>query len=144
VTNFHPEYEAAAFLKDKIETALGGSISGAFLDLIPQEAALPAVRFSFMSRDNTMTNGQAIVISRLRAQVLAVAVGEPGDVEPIATSLVNALHKSSGLAPGGLATVLACTFLEPLTMTERDRGGSIVRHGGGVFEVVLQVANNFQ
>lgn len=135
-----PEWEAAAFIKHKVEDALGSDISGCFLGVIPQEADLPAVRMSFFMRRNEMYNSTAIVMSRIRGQVLAVVpdVGG-GTAQDLSYRIANALHEASGTAPGSVANVLACTYLEPLTMTEIDRGAT-VRHAGGVYELLLQVA----
>ena len=135
-----PEWEAAAFIKYKVEQALGSDVSGCFFGVIPQEAGLPAVRMSFFMRRNEMFNSTYITMSRLRGQVLAIVpdVGG-GTAQDLSQRIAAALHQASGTAPGSVANVIACTYLEPLTMTEIDRGQT-VRHAGGIYELLLQVA----
>lgn len=131
-----PEAEAFAHIKGRLDAALGGP--KAYLGLIPQEQSLPAVRCSFFMRRNQMTNGQDITMSTLRGNVLAVAP-TLAVVQDLSQQIAGILHKASGNVAGSQAYLIACTYLEPLSMTEGDRA-SIVRHMGGVYELILQVA----
>lgn len=125
---------ASKWLSSTIGT-LSGTVSGAFLDLIPKEVDLPAVRYSAVFADDTMPIDGTRVLVQIEWQVLVVREGlEVAPLVPIANALDGALHGATGTADG---LRIDCTRENPFQMLEPDDDGVQYRHVGGVYRTVL-------
>lgn len=114
---------------------LGGTISGAFLDLIPEEAALPAVRFHVQApADRSVVSGERVLVD-IHWLVVVVRQGlEVAPLVPLAAALDQALHLQEGVADG---YKVECVRLAPFAMVEPDDSGVQMRHAGGTYRTLV-------
>lgn len=115
---------------------LGGYISGAFLDLIPQGASLPAVRYNVQLATDTMPIDGERILVQIDWLVVVVREGlEVAPLVPIANALDGALHGATGTSDG---LRIVCTRREPFGMIEPDgKTGAHFRHVGGIYRTVV-------
>lgn len=124
----------AKWLTSTIGT-LGGTVSGAFLDIIPKEALLPAVRYSAAILEDTMPIEGTRIMTRIEWTVLVVREGlEVAPLVPIANALDAALQGATGTADG---LRIDCTRMRPFEMLELDDDGGQYRHVGGQYLTVI-------
>jgi hypothetical protein len=136
------EYECGAWIKATLTSAgvVGPDAlaTDAYLDVVPSEAELPAVRFSVEQRKDTRTNGQHIAVSVIRFLVVGLSDGHAvASASELADAIDSALHRASG--QHGSTRILACTRVEPFASTPHENGHTY-RLGGGTYEIVAQVA----
>ncbi len=130
------ELEAGRWIKKQVEAELGKAISGAWLDVIPEGAKLPAVRFSVQSRNDIRTVSQHIVMTRLVFQVIASVEGEKAvPLVDLAKRINLALHRKSGVTSN--SRILACTRIQPFGMTDSEQA-HVYRMAGGIYELFVQ------
>lgn len=123
------------WLRSTIGT-LSGSISGAFLDLIPEGVSLPAVRYNVRLATDTMPIDGERILVQIDWLVVVVREGlEVAPLVPIANALDGALHDATGIADN---LRIVCTRREPFGMIEPDdKTGSHFRHAGGIYRTVI-------
>lgn len=130
------ELEAGRWIKKQVEAELGNAISGAWLDLIPEGANFPAVRFNMQNTFDVRAVAQEIIMSRLTFQVVAVIDSE--SVLPLvdlSNRIFLALHRRSGVTDS--ARILSCTRIQPWGSTENEQSHTF-RSGGGIYELLVQ------
>lgn len=115
---------------------LGDKISGAFLDLIPKDASLPAVRYNVQLATDTMPIDGERVLVQIDWLIVVVREGlEVAPLVPIANALDSALHGATGISDN---LRIVCTRREPFGMLEPDvKTGSHYRHIGGLYRTVV-------
>lgn len=128
------EYEVGAWIKATLDAAETGMET--FLDVIPTEAAMPAVRMTCQSRNDVRTNAQHIALSTFRFLVVVAAFAHELETTVVLSKRIDAaLHRASGAATG--ITVLACTRIQTYSNTSPEQGG-LYRLGGAIYEIVAQ------
>jgi hypothetical protein len=134
--NAFPELEAGRWVKAQVEAACDDRINGAFLDIIPENVNMPAVRYEVYTREDVRTSDQHIVWSRIVMRVFVTIQGER--ITPwmltIAADIHACLHKNRGETTN--ARIVACTRLEPYGRTEQA-GAEVFRHAGGLYEILV-------
>lgn len=132
------ELEAGRWIKARLTSAgvIPTLASDAFLDIVPGEADLPAVRYGVQSRNDVRTNGQHIAVSKWNFLVLGcVESHKLDDLQALAKAIHAALHKASGQTTA--LQVLACTRMSTFGFTSHENG-RLYRLQGGVYEIVGQ------
>ena len=128
------------WLKQVIEADLKtaqGMISGAYLDLIPADKALPAVRYSVFGSRDVRGNASVRILSNIDWLVVVVREGlDVAPLVPIADRLDTVLNEASGEVAD--VWVGACFRLEPFQITERSDSGVQYRHAGGIYRTMVQ------
>lgn len=125
---------AAKWIRATIGT-LSGTITGAYLDIIPEGVSLPAVRYSAMASTDTMPIDGTRVLVEIDWMVLVVRQGlEVAPLVPIANALDGALHGAQGIADN---LRIDCTRRSPFEMLEPDDDGIQYRHVGGVYRTLI-------
>jgi hypothetical protein len=130
------ELEAGKWIKKQVEAELGSAISGAWLDLIPEGANFPAVKFNAQNRMDVRTVAQHIVFANITFQVVATIDNE--SVLPLvdlANRIFLALHRRSGTTE--TARILACTRIQPWGSMDNEQGHTF-RSSGGIYELLVQ------
>lgn len=129
------EYLSAAKWIDAQIGTLGGQVSGAFLDLIPEEVDLPAVRFHMQTPSDVNVVEGVRVLVNIQWLIVVVRKGlSVAAIVPIAAALDTALHRQNGTADGYR---IECVRLEPFSMVEPDDSGVQVRHAGGLYRTIV-------
>jgi hypothetical protein len=134
------EYEAGEWIRATLEAAgvIGSDAlaTGAFLDVIPGEARLPAVRFGVQARNDVRTNSQHIAVSKWDFLVLGcVEAHNVADSSALAKAIHAALHRANGRTDN--LRVVACTRTSTFSFTSKE-AGKLFRLGGGVYEIIGQ------
>ena len=129
------ELEVGRWIKSTAEAATGLK---AYLDIIPEQAELPAIRFTFQMRHDVYTVEMHAPFTRYMATVLVVADMETTPVATLrghAVSLDGALHRAAGDV--GEARILTCVRDGSFGLTEIE-GSHTYRHAGAVW--IIQAA----
>jgi hypothetical protein len=125
---------AAGWIHTKVGT-LGGLVTGAFLDVVPKDVALPAVRYHVQNpSDVTVVEGTRVITN---IDWLIVVVREGLGVAaliPLADALDVALHQQQGTIDG---YHIECVRREPFNMLEPDDSGVQYRHAGGIYRTIV-------
>lgn len=119
------------------DATLTGLMNGVYSELIPQEIALPAIRFHLQGPNYDVKGVSAgRIMSRLRYLVVAVGEGESfGPLVPIADRIDELLTDAQGSNSG--VNILSVERVEPWTMVEVVDGVHW-RHAGGLYDFVVQ------
>jgi hypothetical protein len=123
------ELEAARWIKERLEAQ---SLPTVHLDVIPSEAAIPAIRVTAQSRQDVRTNSQHIAISRWRFLVLAATDDDAELAATLSKGIDAALHRANGSTAD--LVVAACTRMQTFAYTSHENG-RLYRLAGGVYEV---------
>lgn len=111
---------------------------GAWLDLIPKEEQLPAVRFQVQLRHDVSgaTRSSQRIMVELDWLVAGVVEG-PGLVPlvPIADAIDVALQGANGST--STIQVFSCLRQDTYLMTEEGRSGVMFRHAGGIYRTLV-------
>lgn len=131
------ELHTAKWIIAKIEA---DTTMEAFLELIPRDVSLPAVRLTV--RDRRDIRGVGDQRERLLTQIdwLVTVVREGLQVTPLVTladQLDVSLHNQFGSVDG--MEVMSCLRLEPFTMLEPEDSGVYYRHAGGLYRTLTLV-----
>lgn len=129
------DYFAAVKWLDAKIADLGGLVSGAYLDLIPPDVGLPAVRYHMQNpADVSAVAGERIIVN-INWLVVVVRKGlAVAPIVPIAAALDIALHRQNGVADNYR---IECVRLEPFSMIEPDDSGVQYRHAGGIYRTIV-------
>lgn len=135
-TTTFEEYHTAEWLVSRIESQ--ASLQ-AYLDLIPGDVSLPAVRMSVQFRNDVRGVGDERERIMTQLDWLIVVVNEGHLVSPILPHVIaldNAIHNQAGSTANIL--VLSCVRLEPFSLLEPEDSGVQYRHAGGVYRTMVQ------
>ena len=130
------DLEAGRWIKKEVEAELGDAISGAWLDVIPEGANFPAVRFNIQNSMDVHTVAEHIVMTRLTFQVVAAIEDER--VEPLVdlvTRINIALHRRNGETP--THRILSCRRIQTINLPDIEQG-RVFRAKGGIYELLVQ------
>lgn len=114
-------------------------ISGAYFEVIPLGAELPAVRFHMQSTSDVRgaTNASARIMVNIDWLIVVVREGKGvAPLVPIAIALDQRLQKANGET--GSCWVYTCVRREPFSQTEVADSGVMYRHAGGLYRTVVQ------
>lgn len=124
------EHEAGRWIKARIEQETDLT---AWLDIIPEGADLPAVRFQVQSREDVVTVERHIVMTHLVFLVVCSVQGaDLAELVGYAEDIHEALHRQSGAT--SKATILSCARTAPFGLTD-VQGADVYRHAGGMYEI---------
>ena len=135
ITTFE-EYHTAEWLVSQIESL--ASLQ-AYMDQIPADRELPAVRMSVQFREDVRGIGDARERIMTQLDWLIVVVHEGHLIAPILPHVIaldNALHNKSGTTAN--IRVLSCVRLEPFSILEPEDSGVQYRHAGGIYRTMVQ------
>lgn len=126
---------ASKWLHSTIGT-LSGSVSGAYLDLIPEGVSLPAIRYNMQVATDTMPIDGTRVLVQIDWLVVVVREGlEVSPLVPIANALDGVLHGATGTSDN---LRIDCTRRQPFGMIEPDdKTGTHYRHVGGIYRTLV-------
>lgn len=123
------------------DTTVAGAVSGVFGDLAPEGATFPYVLFQFQGGADVRGSGPTrIMVSGLWV-VRAVAQQSTylGVLQTVADRVDVLMQATSGAA-GSDGQVFSSVREQPFRMTEVLDGGEQVRHLGGIYRLLVQVA----
>ncbi len=130
------ELEAGKWIKRQVEAELGDSISGCWLDVVPEGAAMPAAKMSRQASMDVRAVAQEIIMTRFVFQVVGVVEGEKAEpLVDLARRINLALHRKSGVTES--ARILACTRQQTFGMTDTS-DPHVYRTSGGLYELYVQ------
>lgn len=138
-TTTFEEFHTAEWLRQKVEAIAAPNALQFYMDMIPADRSLPAVRASVQSRDDVRGIGDERERIMTRLDWLIVVVREGHLIAPIlpyVLALDNALHNTSGST--GNIVVLSCVRLEPFSLLEPEDSGVVYRHAGGIYRTMVQ------
>lgn len=133
----HEEFLTAAWLVEQIES---GTDLQAYMDLIPENVPLPAVRMSAQERQDVRGIGDERERIMVRIDWLVVVIREGHQIAPLVplvNSLDTALQNTNGSTDD--IVVLSCVRLEPFSLLEVEDSGVTYRHAGGFYRTMVQV-----
>jgi hypothetical protein len=112
----------------------------AYMDLIPDDVELPAVRYvSTFPHDTRVIGSNPRVLTKVDWLVVVINRGHSvAALVPLVNAVDAALENQSGSTTA--AIILACQRLNPFALMETDRTGAIFRHAGGVYRTTVQAA----
>jgi len=138
-TQTFEEYHTGEWLRQKVEAVGAPTQMQFYMDLIPADKSLPAVRASVQSRDDVRGIGDERERIMTRLDWLIVVVHEGHLISPLlpyVVALDNALHNQTGTT--AKIIVLSCVRLEPFSLLEPEDSGVMYRHAGGVYRTMVQ------
>lgn len=111
----------------------------AYMDLIPTDVSLPAVRFSIQDTQDVRGVGDARerIMSRIDWLIVVIREGSlVAPLIPLANELDGALHNQNGATSE--IVVLSCVRLQPFSLLEPEDSGVTYRHAGGIYRTMVQ------
>ena len=132
------EYHTGEWLRQQIE-AITGTPLQFYMDQIPIDKDLPAVRASVQSRNDIRGIGDARERIMTQLDWLVVVVHEGHLISPLipyVVALDNALQNKNGTT--SKIIVHSCVRLEPFSILEPEQSGVVYRHAGGVYRTMVQ------
>jgi len=133
------EFHTAEWLREKVEAIVPPNALQFYMDLIPADRDLPAVRASVQSRHDIRGVGDERERIMVRLDWLIVVVNEGhliSPIVPLADALDTALHNKNGATANII--VLSCVRMEPFSLLEPEDSGVMYRHAGGVYRTMVQ------
>src|SRR5687768_13175095 len=118
------EYHTGEWIRQQVEAVAAPTAMQFYMDLIPADRDLPAVRGSVQSRHDVRGVGDERERIMTRLDWLIVVVREGHLIAPIlpdAVALDNALHNKTGSR--AKIIVLSCVRLEPFSLLEEVVSG---------------------
>lgn len=141
-------YECAKWLETtlKADNGVGGlfhagaqQVNGAYMDLIPEDVKLPAIRFHVQAQSTVRGVGPghiARIMTDLLWLIVVVREGhEIAPIVPIVSRLDTVLDGMNGST--SLVNVQSCVLVEPFQLLETDKSGVQVRHAGGLYRTIV-------
>lgn len=114
-------------------------LSGAYLDIIPEDKDLPAIRYHVQNADDVRQamGGPHRIMVKIDWLVVIVNEGlSIAPLVPLAARLDSLLHEANGETSD--VRVMQSVRLSPFTMTEPDASGLSYRHVGGMYRTHVQ------
>lgn len=141
-------FEGAKWLNSVIEgdTGVGGlmypgalMVNGAYMDLIPEDVDLPAIRYHVQTSQHVRGVGpghNARIMTNILWLIVVVRQGnEIAPLVPIVSRLDTVLDGKNGST--NLALIQSCVMEQPFNLLETDKSGVQVRHAGGLYRTIL-------
>lgn len=122
--------EIAKWMKGRIET---DTTLSAYMDSVPDDVALPAVRMLVQSpKDiNSLSTGMARIMVDIQWVVAVVNAGLGiAALVPLVNAVDAALH---GKEESNATLWVACVRVQPFNLMDVDQTGARYRHTGGVY-----------
>lgn len=113
--------------------------SGAYMDVIPTRAPLPAIRFHVQSSNDVrgVKSPSSRIVTNIDWLVVLVSASNAiAPLLPLADRMDYLLHGAQGET--STLRILACIRLEPFSLLEPDDTGVQYRHAGGMYRTMLQ------
>lgn len=118
------------------DATLMALVSGAWSEIIPNDAALPAVRYSFVTgRDLMVVNGVRIMTTSQYRIVVTQKGGSPSSIVAAVDRLDTLFQRATGSTPA--VSILSCVRLEPFRFTE-VQNQEVYTHAGGLYQLQAQ------
>jgi hypothetical protein len=142
VTKINDELHIAEWLKtvlSAIPNLNAIAPAGAWLDMIPEEATLPGIRFHKQAGHDVGGHTQASrrIVSQYDWVVAGVVKGpDLLDLIPIADAIDYALDGASGTT--ATIAIYQCWRLQTFSLTESGRSGVQFRHAGGIYRTIAR------
>lgn len=133
------EYHTGEWLRQQIEAPAVNPPMQFYMDLIPQDKELPAVRASVQSRNDVrgIGDGRERIMTQLDWLIVVVREGHLiSPMIPYVVALDNALQNKNGTT--AKIIVYSCVRLEPFSILEPEESGVVYRHAGGVYRTMVQ------
>lgn len=132
-------FHTAEWLRQQVEAISAPNAMQFYLDQIPADKDLPAVRASIQNPMDIRGIGDERERIMTRLDWLIAVVHEGHLVAPL-VPLVNALDEALHNTNGSTASiiVLSCIRLEPFSMLEPEESGVQYRHAGGIYRTMVQ------
>jgi hypothetical protein len=140
-TLLNEELHTAEWIKSQLGTIpnmANIAPGGAWLDLIPQDQVLPAIRYQARSRQDV--SGATKSSQRIMVEIdwLVVGVVEgPGLIPllPVADGIDAVLQGANGVT--STIEVMSCLRQDTFSLTEEGRSGVTFRHAGGIYRTLV-------
>src|SRR5262252_1696814 len=128
--------EAGAWIRKQIED---NTTLQAYMEMVPDDVALPAVRYSAQFPHDVRGVGAfPRILTKIDWLVVVINRGMGlANLVPLVNAIDAALENQSGSTPAAL--VLACQRQEPFSLMETDRTGASFRQVGGVYRTTVQM-----
>lgn len=142
ITKINDELHITEWLKttlDAIPNLSSIAPAGAWLDLIPEQAVLPGIRFHKQSGHDVggSTSQSRRIVSQYDWVVAGVVEGpDLISLVPIADAIDNALDGAVGAT--GTIEIYQCWRMETFSLTEVGRSGVQFRHAGGIYRTIAR------
>lgn len=139
VTATFEEYHTGEWLRQQIEAIPAPNDLQFYMDLIPADKELPAVRASVQSRDDIRGIGDERERIMTKLDWLIVVVREGHMIAPLipyVVALDNSLQNKNGTT--SKIIVYSCVRIEPFSILEPEESGVMYRHAGGVYRTMVQ------
>ena len=133
------ELEMGRWIRSVVQNdaTLMGMVSGAWPELIPNDAKLPAIRYDYISGSDLMVvNGERIMTTCIYRIVVTVKSASPSSIVAAVVRMDELFQRAAGLTPNLL--VLSCVRQEPFHFTE-VQNQDVYTHAGGLYQVQAQL-----
>lgn len=133
-------YEVAEWLQSVItgDATLDGLITGAWMDQVPEDEGLPAIRYHVQGTVDQRGIGQghnARIMTTIDWLIVVMREGHLiSPLVPIVMRLDTVLDGATGST--SLVNVDSCVRREPFQMLETDKSGVDIRHAGGIYRTI--------
>lgn len=134
-------YEAGKWLQATMEgdSTLDGMTNGAYMDSVPEDVKLPAIRYHVQGAQQVRGVGpghKSRIMTRIDWLVVVMHEGHMiAPLVPIVMRLDTILDGATGST--ALANIDSCVMTEPFQLLETDKSGVQVRHAGGIYRTVV-------
>lgn len=134
-------YECAKWLQSTLEgdSTLNGVTNGSFMDMVPEDIDLPAIRYHVQAASTMRGLGpghNAKILTTIDWLVVVMREGhEITPLVPIVMRLDTLLDGVTGST--SLVHINSCVNREPFQLLETDKSGVQVRHAGGVYRTIV-------
>lgn len=139
--NAYEVYEAGKWIQSTLEgdQTLSGMVNGAFMDLVPEDVKLPAIRYHVQAPLTIRGIGPghaARIMTQLDWLIVVMREGhEISPLVPIVMRLDTLLDGATGSTT--LCYIDSCVNVEPFQILETDKSGVQVRHAGGIYRTIV-------
>lgn len=141
-------YECGKWIETLLtaDTGVGGlfhtgspMVNGAYMDLIPEDIKLPAIRYHVQTNKTVRGVGpghNARIMTEIDWLIVVVREGHLiSPIVPIVQRLDTVLDGANGSTT--LVNVQSCVMVEPFQLLETDKSGVQIRHAGGMYRTIV-------
>lgn len=120
------------------DATLMGMVSGAWSELIPNDAALPAVRYDFISgTDYIVVDGVRIMTTAIFRIVVTGKGSSPSPIVAAVARMDELFRRTQVANATPVITLLSCVRQEPFHFTE-VLNQNVFTHAGGLYQLQAQ------